>query len=430
VAALATAGRLPDVVPSGGTTIVQVLDDAGRVSAASAGGDRLVPLLEPADLARARAGAAVELSGRRLGVSELLRVVGVRAGPDGGQTVLVAGPVDDVQRSVAVVEKAMVVVCLVLVAGAAVLSRWLVGSALRPVETLTRDAATLGTRGGAGTLPLPAADDEIRRLAVTLNGMLARLEAAARRQRAFVADAAHELRSPLASIRTAVEVSRLTGPHAADDRRNGRTGRDGDDYETGWRETADGVLEDTARMSRLVEDLLLLARLDDARETPGNGTGTGDLAAVADRVVERLERQHGQSGPVLRESTGTIAVRAGEDVLERILVNLVENAVRYARSRVEVTVQRSGGDAVLTVTDDGPGVPAADRERVFERFTRLDDARSRDAGGSGLGLAIVRELVRAHGGDVHLEDAQPGLRAVVRLPAAPERAGPPGQDTR
>jgi signal transduction histidine kinase len=409
VAALVTAGRLPDVVPSGGTTIVQVLDDAGRVAAASAGSDRLVPLLEPAELARARAGAAVELPGRRLGVSEVLRVVGVRAGPDQGHTVLVAGPVADVQRSVAVVEKAMVVVCVVLVAGAALLSRWLVGSALRPVETLTRDAAALGTGRGAGALPLPAADDEVRRLAVTLNGMLARLDAAARRQRAFVADAAHELRSPLASIRTAVEVSRLPGAQAGDGV---------DDDSDGWRATADGVLEDAARMGRLVDDLLLLARLDDARETAGAGTRTGDLAAVAERVVERLERQHGPAIRVTGEGGGTIPVRAGEDVLERVVVNLVENAARYARSRVEVTVQRSGSDVLLTVTDDGPGVPAADRDRVFERFTRLDDARSRNEGGSGLGLSIVRELVRAHGGDVHLDDAGPGLRAVVRLPAA------------
>ena len=176
IAALVTAGRLPDVLPSAGTMIVQVVDGARRVVAASAGGDRLVPLLEPADLAQARAGAAVELSGRRLGVSEVLRVVGVRAGPDESQTVLVAGPVADVERSLAVVEKAMVVVCLVLVAGVALLSRWLVGSALRPVETLTRDAAALGTAGRPGTLPLPAADDEVRRLAVTLNGMLARLD--------------------------------------------------------------------------------------------------------------------------------------------------------------------------------------------------------------------------------------------------------------
>ena len=249
-------------VPSGGTTIVQVLDGAGRVAAASPGGDRLVPLLEPGELARARDGAAVELSGRRLGVSEVLRAVGVRAGPDGAQTVLVAGPVADIQRSVVVVEKAMVVVCLVLVAGAALLSRWLVGSALRPVETLTRDAAALGTRGGAGTLPLPAADDEIRRLAVTLNGMLARLDAAAKRQRAFVADAAHELRSPLASIRTAVEVSRLPGAQAGD----GADG--GDDMAGHGRRRARGHRQDEPARRRPVAPR-------PARRRP-RGPGRGD----------------------------------------------------------------------------------------------------------------------------------------------------------
>ena len=172
-------------------------------------------------------------------------------------------------------------------------------------------------------------------------------------------------------------------------------------------------------MGRLVDDLLLLARLDEGRASPGAQQGSGDLAAVADRVVERLGRQHGGEVRVTREGGPVAPVRAGDDVLERVVVNLVENAVRYARSRVTVAVGPAGGDAVLTVTDDGPGVPAADRDRVFERFTRLDGARSRDEGGSGLGLAIVRELVLAHGGDVRLEDAAPGLRAVVRLPAPP-----------
>ena len=257
---------------------------------------------------------------------------------------------------------------------------------------------------GGGTLPLPAADDEIRRLAVTLNAMLGRLDAAARRQRAFVADAAHELRSPLASVRTAVEVARLHagGPGASD-------GAD-------WTATADGVLEDTARMARLVDDLLLLARVDDARAGGGPAARAGDAAAVADDVVDRLGRRRADAVRVRRTGVASAPVSMGRDALERVVVNLVENAVRYAHAEVEVRVeQEPGGPVTLTVTDDGPGVPEAEQERVFERFTRLDDARSRDEGGSGLGLAIVRELVRAHGGDVHLEDTAPGLRAVVRL---------------
>jgi len=272
--------------------------------------------------------------------------------------------------------------------------------------------------GRAGRLPVPAADDEVRRLALTLNAMIERIRASSRRQRAFVADAAHELRSPLASIRTAVEVARLH-PDEAD-----------------WAQTADGVLDDVGRMSRLVDDLLLLARLDEGRRPAGPASASAsasadasadaaddvadaaDAAAVADEVVDRVGRQLADGVRPVRVGAATAPVRVPADALDRVVVNLVENAVRYARARVEIDVHRDGGDVVLTITDDGPGVAAGDRERVFERFTRLDDARSRSAGGTGLGLAIVRELVHSCGGTVRLEDAGPGLRAVVTLPSA------------
>jgi signal transduction histidine kinase len=409
IAALVTSGRTPDPLPSGGLTIVQVVDAEGRVRAASPGGDRLVPLLEPGALTQALAGSAVELSGRRLGIDDPLRVVGVPAGPPGDpQTVLVAVPVGDLDRGLAVVDRAVVVAVALLVLGVAGLSRWLVGSALRPVEELTRGAATLPAGSPAADrgddealLPVPAADDEVRRLAVTLNAMIARIRSASRRQRAFVADAAHELRSPLASIRTAVEVARLH-PGDAD-----------------WPQIADGVLDDATRMGRLVDDLLLLARLDERRPASADGARPPtDAAAVADEVVDRIGRQLADGVRPVRVGASTAPVPLSRDTLDRVVVNLVENAVRYAHDRVEVTVRPDGDRVVLTVTDDGPGVPAADRERVFERFTRLDDARSRSAGGSGLGLAIVRELVRAAGGEVHLEDAGPGLRAVVTIPKA------------
>ncbi len=415
IAALVTSGRTPDPLPSGGTTIAQVVDERGRVRATSPGGDRLVPLLDGPAIARARNGDAVELSGRRLGIDDPLRVVAVPAGPAGDpQIVLVASPIGDLQRGLDVVGRAVAVAVVLLVLGVAVLSRWLVGSALRPVEELTRGAAAMPADGPAdmppdmppgvpsdtsGPLPVPAADDEVRRLAVTLNAMIERIQASSRRQRAFVADAAHELRSPLASIRTAVEVARLH-PDDAD-----------------WAQTADGALDDAARMSRLVDDLLLLARLDEGRPAAAPGRGA-DAAAVADEVVDRIGRQVVGGVRPRRVGAGAAPVRIPPDALDRVVVNLVENAVRYARTRVEVGVQPDGRRVVLTVTDDGPGIPPADRERVFERFTRLDDARSRSAGGTGLGLAIVRELVRSAGGSVHLEEAGPGLRAVVTLPAA------------
>jgi signal transduction histidine kinase len=408
VAALVTSGRVPDPLPSGGTTVVQVVDAQGRVTATSPGGDRLVPLLDTAELARARAGEAVELPGRRLGIDEPLRVVAVpAASPDGSQTVLVAAPVGDLESGLGVVSRTVAVAVVLLVGGVAVLSRWLVGSALRPVEELTRGAAALPAAPEARELlPVPAADDEVRRLAVTLNAMIERIRASSRRQRAFVADAAHELRSPLASIRTGVEVARLH-PDDAD-----------------WCQVADGVLDDADRMSRLVDDLLLLARLDEGRvaasSSPGAsspGAQPADAAVVADDVVERLGRQVPGGVGLTRTGVGAARTTATRDAVDRITVNLVENGVRYARSRVEVCVDDRDGQVLLIVSDDGPGVPAADRERVFERFTRLDDDRSRASGGSGLGLAIVRELAEAAGGDVHLEDAAPGLRAVVNLPS-------------
>ncbi len=402
VAALVTSGRLPDPVPTSATNVVQVVDAVGRVRAASPGGDRLVPLLEPGPLARARAGAAVDLPGRRIGSDEPLRVVAVPAGPPSDpQTVLLAAPVTDLERGLAAVRLAVAVAVTLLVLASAVLTWLLVGWALRPVERLTQGAAGISGEGSRARLPVPGADDEVRRLAETLNAMLDRVQGSADRQRAFLSDAAHELRSPLASLRTGLEVA-LLHPRTAD-----------------WRQTAAEALEDTGRMSRLVDDLLLLARVDETggTGTPGRASPGADLAAVADGVVARARATAPDGVRVNRTGAASAAVAVGEDTLTRIVANLVENATADARSRVTVEVSRDGADVVLQVCDDGPGIPAADRDRVFERFSRLDDSRARASGGSGLGLAIVQQLATTARGAVRLEDGDPGLRAVVRLPA-------------
>ena len=226
--------------------------------------------------------------------------------------------------------------------------------------------------------------------------MLSRLAEAQQRQRDLVSDTAHELRSPIASIRAQLEVA-LDHPDGLD-----------------WAETARDVHADTLRLARLTEDLLLLARLDGQplRRKPT------DLAAVCESVAARYATAR---VPVRAEAAVPCVVAGDPDALARLLVNLLDNAVRHAASRVCVSVRRDGGWAVLTVTDDGPGIPPEDAERVFGRFARLDDARARvEAGageeGAGLGLAIVRSTAEAHGGSVSLGDARPGLRAVVRLP--------------
>jgi signal transduction histidine kinase len=399
VVALVDSGQLPDPIPvAAGTPLVQVVDADDRVVAASAGGDRLVPILLPDDVAAVRDGAVRTIGGSRLGLSGELRVIGEPADAEEPQTVLVAMSVAEVEGSLQVVRTAMIVGAPLLVGGFAMVCWLLVGSALRPVAALRRGAEDITTTRQAGRLPVPDADDEVRRLALTLNDMLERLERSSARQRSFVADAAHELRSPLTAIRTQLEVARAH-PQQAD-----------------WPQVSTDALADVERLSRLVDDLLVLARLEDGAVRPP--VEAVDLVHVADRIVARTVADVS----LRREGDDEVIVHADVDAVQRVVANLVDNAVRYGATTVIVDVRDgAGGGAVVSVADDGPGIPAEQREHVFERFTRLDHARSRDAGGAGLGLAIVRELVRSQGGEVSLEDNAPGLRAVVRLPETPTR---------
>ena len=400
VAALVATDRLPQTLPSG-TTLVQVVDADQRVRAASPGTDRLVPLLGADQVRAVRAGATRDLGGAQVAQDGSLRVVGVPAGtPQDPLTVLVASPLAQVDDSTRVVRRGLLLggpALLALVAGLA----WaLVGSVLRPVDALRRGAADITGTSGGRRLPVPAGGDELHRLAVTLNDMLARLDASSAQQRAFVADAAHELRSPLASARTQLEVG-LAHPSGAD-----------------WPGTAADVLTDVERLARLVDDLLLLARVDAA--APSLDVNV-NLTSV---VAQAVQRHQGLRVPVINlspepdASAESNVVRGDADALGRVVTNLLDNAVRHAGSSVLVDVRADGEQVQLTVDDDGPGIAPAMRLRVFARFTRLDDARGRDGGGSGLGLAIVGGLVAAHGGSVELSQAPAGgLRAAVRLPA-------------
>jgi signal transduction histidine kinase len=395
VARLVEADALPEPVPVVGAQLVQVVDEQGRVLSASLGADRLTPMLREEELARVRAGERLFIDGDRIGVRGPVRVVSV---PAGGATVVVAKPMADLQQSLDRMRAVLLVAFPLLVAALAGVTWRVVGATLRPVEALRAGAAEISAGevsagGRPAKLPVPDSHDEIHRLATTLNDMLDRLDAARARQRAFVADAAHELRSPLANMRTQIEVAQHLGDR------------------TDWPEVAADLLADTQRLARLVDDLLLLARADDAR--------------VRDRAVEPVELGGLLHAVAERYPPDLVSVvdsdaawTEGEpEALRRAVANLVDNAVRHARHRVELAVAPDGSQLLLTVTDDGPGIPAADRERVFDRFTRLDDARARDAGGAGLGLAIVRELVRRHGGTVRLVEADGGgLRAEIRLP--------------
>ncbi len=274
---------------------------------------------------------------------------------------------------------------LVVVAGVT----WLVTRrALRPVEGIRSEmAAITASTDLSRRVPVPSSRDEIGRLARTTNETLAALETSVERQRRFVADASHELRSPIASLRTQLEVG-VAHPELLD---------------------VPGAVADTVRLQRLAADLLLLARLD-AGERPA--AARVDLAAL---VREELSQRAGDRIPVSTGELAGVEVAGSRGQLERVLGNLLDNAQRHAAGEVRVAVVRAGEWAVLRVEDDGPGVPEADRERIFERFVRLDDARARDDGGAGLGLAIARDVAVRHGGTLAVRD-----RAIfeLRLPAA------------
>jgi signal transduction histidine kinase len=401
VADLVDAGSLPQPLPVTGAEQVQVVDAQGRVRSASVDADPLVPILPADELARARAGERLFLHGDRIGIKEgPVRVVAVPAGPaNDPQTVIVARSMVDALRGLGALRSLLFVVFPLLIVALAVVAWRVIGATLRPVESLRRGAEEITGAGTSTRLPVPVGRDEIHRLAVTLNDMLNRLETGRTRQREFVGDAAHELRSPLTNMRTQLEVAQHLGPDAD------------------WSTVGEDLLADIKRLSRLVDDLLLLARADGSREL--SRREPVDLAALARDVTARLDRVDLVDRPLWTEGN--------PDELRRVLANLVDNAVRHTRTRVGVATAAEGPRAVVTVTDDGPGIPAAERDRVFERFTRLDDSRARtagnDPGGAGLGLAIVRELVRRHGGTVTLADADPadgtadpGLRVEVRLP--------------
>ena len=396
MAELIANDSLPDPLPVSGDDVrAQVIDGQGRVVAASLEADRLVPFLYPDE--RPARGAAksstVYIPGDRIGVNGPVQVVAVPAGTaDQPRTVLVAKSLNDLVRSVNLLKESLLIAYPLLVALLAAIAWRVIGATLRPVETLRAGAEAIDATAGAGRLPLPESRDEIHRLALTLNGMLARLEGARARQRAFIADAAHELRSPLANLRTQLEVAQ----------------RIGDPPDT------DDLLADVGRLGRLVDDLLLLARADDLAGRPDPVTGPVDVGALLAAVAARYPTK-----VVLVPAEATLWTVGDESALDRVVANLLDNAVRHASGRVELAATAAArGWVEITVTDDGPGVPEADRDRVFDRFTRLDDARARDAGGAGLGLSIVRELVAQHGGTVALTDAGPGLRVAVRLPAA------------
>jgi heavy metal sensor kinase len=386
----------PDV--SDGPTVAQVQLASGAVVRSSPDGMR--PIVPPSLRRAAVAGRKVRTTTDLAGLRGEWRVLAVPIHVQGGPAVLMIG------RSLGAREETLDRLGreFLFAAPAALLLAILAGyglaaAALRPVEAMRRRAASVTAHSPGKRLPVPPARDEIHALAITLNDMLDRLEAAFEHERRFVADASHELRTPLALLRAELELA-LRRP------------RSREEYAAAIRSAA----EETERLSRLAEDLLLIARVDEGRLPIRREELNGRelLDRVRDRFAVRaaeLER------PLTVTAGGDVVFEADPVRLEQALGNLVDNAFVHASGEIELSASRRNGVVELHVTDGGPGLPEGFAERAFDRFSRPDDARER--GGAGLGLAIVDLIARAHGGTARVAEAPGGGADVcISIPAS------------
>ena len=286
---------------------------------------------------------------------------------------------------------------LLVAVAAFAFSEWRVRRAvartLLPVERLHEELVELEDTDLGSRVGVPTTDDAVELLAGQINVVLDRLEASVAQRRAFIADASHELRTPLTGLRTRIEL-------ALDELVDGEL-----------EETLRQSLDDIERLHHIVEDLFVLARLDSGSRPLREPL---DLGALVEGEIARLASHV----PISVKLESGIMVMANRQRLGRALLSLLANAERYAETRIDVETHVDGEEAVVEVHDDGPGIPLADRDRVFERFARLDSARSRDKGGSGLGLPIARQIAVAHGGGLYVADGTFGARLVLRVPLA------------
>jgi signal transduction histidine kinase len=401
VASLAEAEALDEaVVTLSANQLIQVVED-GVVVAASPGLERMPPVAvvdvppgvtEEIDVPEAVFEAIEEQS--RFIEDESPYVVLARG--YGSGVVLVASSLSPAEAAGNAL-RALLWIGFPVALGAVGLTVWLLtGWALRPVEAMRNEADTISASALSRRLPVPESEDEVRRLADTLNRMLDRLESASIRQRQFVSDASHELKTPLATMRTMIEVA------------------ESDTDFTDWPGLLADLKREDERIEALVADLLTLARFDE-----------GAVAAVRhdvdlDQVLGRVAERTARLAPEVELDVSGIEparVRGDAAALERLFWNLSLNAVRYGNARIEFSCRvMPSGPVVARVLDDGPGIDPADRERVFERFVRLDESRGRHEGGTGLGLAVARAIARSHGGDVRVGESRSGALVEVELP--------------
>jgi two-component system OmpR family sensor kinase len=379
---------------AGGDLATQVLDQRGRVLFSTAEGDA-TPLVSPARVRQAGSGS-VYIDRR-----ERERFL-VRRGPEAGTVLVVRASLAQRERALELLDAALLVggglTLLVMATAGYTLAR----AVLRPMEAMREAAAAISDIDPTARLPLPPAEDEVHRLGVTLNGMLARLEQSRDRERKFFSDASHELRSPLTILKTEVEIAlRKDNPPDALRAALRTAGAEAD------------------RLVNLAEDLLLVARSDSGAMELDRRT------APASEVMQRVERRFRVRA---RESGRALTVADGQEVpldvdvprVEQALSNLVENALRHGGGAIELVARTDDGHAELHVLDDGPGIPPEFIPHAFERFTRAQTGRT--GGGTGLGLSIVELIADAHGGRAGIVNRPAGgTDAWVELPVGPRQ---------
>ena len=398
ITALAETDALPRqlALPGEETAFVQVIDQAGSVIASTENvtGEPAISTARPTGTNALKLTIPIPPLDQRS-----MRVIVINAHTDVGTLTVYAGEnLDNANDTTTAIVTVLVLGLPVLLLLVAAVTWWAVGRTLRPVRDITSTMADITTSDLHRRVEVPSARDEIGQLATTVNATLARLDISVEQQRQFVADASHELRGPLAALRADLEIS-LTHPER-----------------TTWQNVARDTLGDVDRLQELTDDLLVLARIDNELPRPH---GAVDLTAI---VVDAMQTVRRQDIEVVTHGLDTPALIDGDDFqLRRMVRNLIYNAQEHATSRVNITLQTTTRTVRLAVADDGPGIPPADRQRIFERFIRLDTARTRDSGGAGLGLAIVHDVVTNHNGTITITDTHPhGATFTVDLPTAPE----------
>lgn len=384
----------------------QVVSRDGRVVSGTAASIRRRPILAPAELA-ALAGGQTEWVDAEVRPIGKLRVDAARVRDrKRSYTVVAAAPLAQHDEALASLAAILLIMGPLLLAAGAFTAYRVVAAALRPVESMRAEAGRMSADDAGARLPVPPARDEIARLGETLNRMLARVERAVKRERAFVSDASHELRTPLTILKTEIQLALATA-------------RSQEELEAVLRSAE----EETDRLIRLAEDLLVLASLDDGR-LPIRARPV-ELGEHARRVAKRFQpRANGQHRSIRVRASGDLRVRADPDRVEQALSNLLDNALRHGHGDVDVELSARGGSVTIHVRDDGPGLPEELLDNAFERFARGSGQRSR--GGTGLGLAIVAAIAAAHGGRAGAGHRRAGGGVWIELPARTESG--PGPD--